>query len=269
MERKLKPYRDPVDWLAQELAGRVRSGVFPAGGFLPSERDLARETGIGRRHVRLALAKIEAEGLVKRVHGRGTQALAPERQGKPARVGIVYSLSDSGTGEGPLILEGLAVRLNALGVAFDRIPTARWRPSVRASDMSHFTPTAEIHRLQHQYDGLVFDEMNQPDLVPQALEMAKRGYPLVVANLEGDVALAGTRLDHAAVARGAVELLASLGHRRIGYVGWNADYLFYRRTLAGFREGMEAAGRAPEDSLMRYINRGGCARRLPCRHVAV
>lgn len=256
MKNNIGPYLDPVTWLTREISQRIRTGGFTAGGFLPSERNLERDTGISRRHVRLALARIETKGLVKRVHGRGTQVLPPTRKNQTIRIGVVYSLNSSGTGEFPLMMEGITLRLNELGVAFDRIPTNNIKPDITKSDTSCFTLASEIHHLRNKYDGLIFVEMNNPKIIPQALTLAREGYPLTVANLEPDLPLAGTRMDHAGVARKAVELLVSLGHRRIGYVGWNEDYLFYARTLAGFRAGLQANGITPEESLIRYINQG-------------
>ena len=49
----------------------IESGDVPPGKPLPSERVLAAETGAGRTTVRLVLAKLAAEGLIRAEHGRG------------------------------------------------------------------------------------------------------------------------------------------------------------------------------------------------------
>jgi GntR family transcriptional regulator len=49
----------------------IESGEVPPGKPLPSERALASETGAGRTTVRLVLAKLAAEGLIRAEHGRG------------------------------------------------------------------------------------------------------------------------------------------------------------------------------------------------------
>lgn len=51
------------EWVAQ---GRVK-----AGERLPSERQIATDLGAGRTTVRLVLAKLAAQGLVRAEHGRG------------------------------------------------------------------------------------------------------------------------------------------------------------------------------------------------------
>ncbi|MFD7729230.1 GntR family transcriptional regulator [Kitasatospora phosalacinea] len=50
---------------------RIESGELAAGAKLPSERTLVEELGAGRTTVRLALAKLAAEGLIDAQHGRG------------------------------------------------------------------------------------------------------------------------------------------------------------------------------------------------------
>lgn len=49
----------------------IKSGDFPPGKPLPSERVLASDLGAGRTTVRLVLAKLAAEGLIHAEHGRG------------------------------------------------------------------------------------------------------------------------------------------------------------------------------------------------------
>ena len=55
----------------------IETGALPADGRLPSERDLANECAVSRRHVRIALDALEAEGLVWRRQGKGTFAGQP------------------------------------------------------------------------------------------------------------------------------------------------------------------------------------------------
>ena len=50
----------------------IDAGRLPADGRLPTERELAAELGVGRRAVRRALERLEAEGLVWRRQGKGT-----------------------------------------------------------------------------------------------------------------------------------------------------------------------------------------------------
>ena len=58
------------------LLVRIRSGEFPAGSRLPSERELMQVFGVGRPAVREALQALERMGLVAIVHGEGARVLA-------------------------------------------------------------------------------------------------------------------------------------------------------------------------------------------------
>ncbi|HEV3376575.1 MAG TPA: GntR family transcriptional regulator [Thermoleophilaceae bacterium] len=62
--------------LGAQLAARIRTGVregrIGAGDRLPSVRDAARAAGVHVNTVRAVYARLEAEGVVRSEHGRGT-----------------------------------------------------------------------------------------------------------------------------------------------------------------------------------------------------
>jgi GntR family transcriptional regulator len=58
--------------LAAGLRARVVSGEWPPGTAIPSEQTLAAEHGVALGTMRRALELLAAQGLVERVHGRGT-----------------------------------------------------------------------------------------------------------------------------------------------------------------------------------------------------
>jgi GntR family transcriptional regulator len=61
------------------IRGWIDSGELPPGARLPSERQLAADLGAGRTTVRLVLAKLAAEGLVRAEHGRAYFVRTPSR----------------------------------------------------------------------------------------------------------------------------------------------------------------------------------------------
>ncbi|MEY4712447.1 MAG: hypothetical protein RIS88_1897 [Pseudomonadota bacterium] len=61
--------------VVDRLLPRIRSGEFPVGSLLPSERDLMAMLGVGRPAVREALQALERMGLVSIVHGEGARVL--------------------------------------------------------------------------------------------------------------------------------------------------------------------------------------------------
>ena len=58
--------------LAQSMRHRVYSGEWVPGVALPSEQSLAQENGVALGTMRRALQVLVDEGLIERIHGRGT-----------------------------------------------------------------------------------------------------------------------------------------------------------------------------------------------------
>lgn len=58
--------------IADGLRERLEAGEFVAGTRLPSEPELARRLGVSRSSLRAAIALLEADGLLRRMHGSGT-----------------------------------------------------------------------------------------------------------------------------------------------------------------------------------------------------
>ncbi len=54
------------------LLKKIQSGEYPAGGLIPSERDLSENYSISRMTVRQALNQLVLEGVLTRERGRGT-----------------------------------------------------------------------------------------------------------------------------------------------------------------------------------------------------
>ncbi len=69
------PTRQPAYLqIAETLAARITSGVYPAGGRLPSGSELCAEFGVSPMTVRRALTIVQDQGLASGMRGRGTFA---------------------------------------------------------------------------------------------------------------------------------------------------------------------------------------------------
>ena len=58
--------------LKEQLLDRITEHEWQPENCLPSERTLCEEYGLSRMTIRQALAELEKEGIIKRVHGKGT-----------------------------------------------------------------------------------------------------------------------------------------------------------------------------------------------------
>ena len=65
--------------LVDQIRDAIADGRLGEGGRLPSVRDLAQTAGVNVNTVRAVYARLEAEGLVRREHGRGTFVAGAER----------------------------------------------------------------------------------------------------------------------------------------------------------------------------------------------
>jgi DNA-binding FadR family transcriptional regulator len=63
---------DKAERIAQALRARIAAGIWPAGGRLPPERQLAGEFRCARNTVRKAIASLTEAGLLTAAIGRGT-----------------------------------------------------------------------------------------------------------------------------------------------------------------------------------------------------
>ena len=103
-------------------------------------------------------------------------------------------------------------------------------------------------RAQHA-DGLILSGPRVDD--PSLAELANEGFPLVLQGSLPGLAVPSVDIDNVAGARGAVEHLLSLGHRRIACVtNAGLSYTSARERLQGYRDAIESAGVPYDDTLV-------------------
>ena len=121
------------------LLPRIRSGEFPVGALLPSERDLMMGLGVGRPAVREALQTLERMGIVAIVHGEGARVL-PLNAGK-----VMAQISDSAmhllTGSSDLLEHLKEARLH-FEIAMIRTAAQRATPA----QIDHLQALLEDHK---------------------------------------------------------------------------------------------------------------------------
>jgi len=62
--------------IAEILAGQIETGVYKTGNFLPTEKQLAAFFGVNRHTIRRAVENLIDNGLVNRIHGRGSRVVS-------------------------------------------------------------------------------------------------------------------------------------------------------------------------------------------------
>ena len=72
--------------IRERLREMVAQGLFAVNDQLPAESELARALGVSRMTIRQAITPLVAEGLLNRVHGRGTYVAHPKLEASLARL---------------------------------------------------------------------------------------------------------------------------------------------------------------------------------------
>ena len=114
-----------VESAADRLREDILTGTYPAGEHLPGERDLSSALGVSRLTLRSAIARLEAEGLVKAVHGAGNLVMDYRESGGIDLLGHLAELAMQGrvvpvTVLGELLELRRAIAVDALGLATER-----------------------------------------------------------------------------------------------------------------------------------------------------
>lgn len=231
-----------AQWVERKLREDISSGFYPQNSFLPSQRLLAEQLGVPRSAIRTALEKLMESGLIEACRGRGTRILPDEE--RPVRQTIAYIHSPIrawGGLEAHHIHDGVLRRINQLGCDCVEISvySADGMPSMHG-ETARAIVIDQLPEVLKEYSAFIFHEAS-PAMATFINELVTDNVPVVVANLEIDLNVSATCVDHCLIGMKAVETVASFGHKRIAYVGRVPEHAFYGKFLDGFRKGMKMA----------------------------
>lgn len=233
----------------QQLAGDLRRGILAGdwspGSKLPTEAQLARQTGMSLTTVRRAFDELVQQGLVERRQGAGSFVQAPERR-EPRQRRTVGVLVPTTQLYYPRVLQGIEETLSAAGASM-QLSTYHYDPAEEHKDLEFL--------LDSGVDGLLL----VPTLVnveePQARVDALMSLPVPVVLVERHVVGTGAAdrsefvcSDHAGGAYDAVRHLHRLGHSRIALVARSANPTIDEVTR-GFEQAIADLGLEPSEHL--------------------
>lgn len=237
--------------IAIHLRSGMASGRYPAGCFLPAERQLAVELGVARNTLRAALDLLEQEGRLDRRPGRGALVRDPQGTGLHGLVSLIVSqpLKDGALSLQP---ENIALLIGTLGACSGS--NIRFRiQHISQNAATELTDSVKSGAVA----GLLFMECSNAALLDA---LRAKGVPHVVINQERDFPGPATRVDFWSVGRKAADTFLSLGHRRLGVLSGLPGHYIYDRMLAGFR------GRAAETEV--YLGENRVAHVATCSETA-
>jgi len=197
---RLRPVPGPAaEQARRRLVDLIASGDLRGGQRLAAERDLAVELGVSRSTLRQALGALEADGVVRRVPGRGggTFVSAPKVDRDLSRiVGVPSLLRDQGFLAGTRVMSAAVVTADGLTARALRLDPGAFVLDVVRIRLADGSPIS----LEHAR----FPAERFPDLLDQALggsiyELIEQRYGVSPAEAEERIEVVPAGTDEASV----------------------------------------------------------------------
>lgn len=224
----------------------ILSGRLPSGGKLPRETDLARELGVGRITLRASLDRLENDGFIRRIHGKGTFVYPDSATTDAATIMVIHG---GGSGfELPwhyIVPEITRCATEKQLKAFITTDTAINMFS--ESDIQAFVKSNHIIGI-----AAVTNNFNGHE--PFLKKIKSAGVPAVITHAWiSDAIVTGLPCISVSEKDGweaAISYLAGVGHRRIAVIG-NPDNNFRHCSRQENKQLLEKYHASPDDSLIR------------------
>jgi DNA-binding LacI/PurR family transcriptional regulator len=220
------------------LAGQITAGRLRPGDALPTELQLAQQLGIARSTVRQAMASLERDNLVRRVHGKGTFVHELARwQPQPGLDVFALVLPETQRGYYP-----------SLQRSFEDATTALHNQMLVCCSDNNVDKQGNIilQLVDKQVGGLaIVPALTSPPTPPyQIRQLQRNGIPVVFCHRRVEGCCAPLlAIPFEQIGRMAGEALVRRGHRRVAYFALRPSVIsgLYE---AGLRGVLEASGGA-------------------------
>lgn len=234
--------------VAANLRCEIEAGRWDAGDQLPGSNELARYYGVAYMTVRQAVESLVDEGVLIRIRGKGTfVAITGDsvRSAGPAAAGVADESSNQDAPAG----EALTLLFHAWWLPID--------PYYLPGLLDGFTETIKAHGYRAALADYAAAE-SADKLAPESAvacllvhrhhfalleRLRENGHKVLAINhYTGPLEVPCVRIDDAQGIGAAVAHLASLGHRRIGFLRGDPTHLDSMDRLRGFRAALKRCG---------------------------
>ena len=205
----------------------ILSGRLPSGGKLPRETDLARELGVGRITLRASLDRLENDGFIRRIHGKGTFVYPDGATTDAATIMVIHGSNS-----------GFELPWHYIVPEITRCATEKQLKAFIMTDSAiNMFSELDIKAFAKASHIIGIAAVTNHFTGHEAFlgKMKSAGIPIVITHGVQDDAKV-TRLPCIAVSEkdgweAAIAYLAGLGHQRIAIIGHNtSDFRGYSMT---------------------------------------
>lgn len=147
--------------IKSDIEQQIKSGALKPGEQIPSERDLCKKYNVSRITVRQAIALAENEGILQRVHGRGTFVTHPK---------IEQPLHKIDPFQKTLAQLGMTASTKLLGTAREMISVPLSKLFDR--DLSDVVVTIQLLGLGNDQPVVYYDSFFIPEIGERMIEAA-------------------------------------------------------------------------------------------------
>ncbi len=236
--------------IAAWLRDRLKSGAYGIMQRLESENELADRFSVTRLTARQALSRLEQEGLVTRIQGKGTfpfQEPAIFREPKYKRIAFVTR--DLKGHVFAYTLEGAKAECDQAGYALDVYPVP---------DDTREQRTVLESLVDAPVDGLIIEAYRTALPSPNEdifRKLTSKGIPCIFLNgfFSGISGVSYVVANDRETTAAMVDHLAALGHEKIGGIFSAMEYAGHER-YRGYLEGMQRNGLVVEDRRIMFIS---------------
>ncbi|MDD5598451.1 MAG: GntR family transcriptional regulator [Victivallaceae bacterium] len=228
------------------IRGKIKNGELKPGKCLPPEVFWAAKLGVHRLTVNKAMSNLVRDGLLFRVHGRGTfvknhsdmKTVVP----LDTQTVSIFFVGEFSNASNEYFFYGYQALCSLLGKSRIIIKTETFKT------FEECAPPAESNAVV----VFTFNDVSREDL----RVFSKRKIPVILFNryLEGDEETLSVIADNRGMTEKVTRLLLDEGHRDILYVRYNNDSSVSRDRLAGYRNAIASYGAGREY----LVNSAGC-----------
>ncbi len=221
----------------QILREAISSGRFGTDR-LPTEVELAEQLGVSRETVRRATETLQGEGLVVKFRRKGTFTRSPGltlslQPAKSTLLGYLQADFLASSGEAEAVTRAMSGLM--IQGAMEEAGKAGFELVVRRAPQSQMGKAFQQLSSSARLCGVIFASYGEEKMLRH---VAGLNLPAVLLDHDLNVPRISTvRDDSYEGARLAVQHLAELGHRRIGFIHWHRTDLNPWR-LTGYRQGL-------------------------------